>query len=107
MVDNDMDLPDILNGWIVGAPDLAGVQSFIDTYDIIDIRGAQDFANGHIQGAVNSPLGNILTAAANTSKPILVVCYTGQSAGHAVVALRLSGYTDAKVLKFGMSGWRS
>jgi rhodanese-related sulfurtransferase len=48
-----------------------------------------------------------LTTAASATKPILVVCYTGQSAGHAVVALRLSGYSDAKVLKWGMSGWRS
>ena len=107
MVDNGMDLPDILDSWIVGAPALADVQTFIDAYDIIDIRSAQDYATSHIEGAVNSTLGDILTTAANATKPILVVCYTGQSAGHAVVALRLSGYPDAKVLKFGMSGWRA
>lgn len=106
MVDNNMDLPDILTNWIVGAPALADVQTFIDTYDIIDIRSASDFAAGHIEGAVNSTLANILTAAQGTTKPILVVCYTGQTASHAVVALKLSGYT-AKVLKFGMSGWSS
>lgn len=107
MVDNNMDLPDILTDWIVGAPALADVQTFINTYDIIDLRSAQDFAAGHIEGAVNSTLANILTAAATTSKPILVVCYTGQTAAHAVVALRLSGYSTSKVLKWGMSGWNS
>jgi len=106
MVDNDLDLPKILDGWIVGPPALADVQTFIGTYDIIDIRGASDFTKGHIEGAVNSPLADILTAAANTTKPILVVCYTGQSAAHGVVALKLSGY-QAKVLKWGMSGWRA
>jgi rhodanese-related sulfurtransferase len=106
MVDNNLDLTDILSGWIVPAPDLASVQTFIDSYDIIDIRNAQDFGTSHIEGAVNSSLANILTAAANTTKPILVVCYTGQAAGHAVVALKLSGY-DAKVLQWGMSGWRA
>lgn len=106
MVDNDMDLPKIITDWIVAAPALADVQTFIDGYDIIDIRGAQDFTVSHIDGAVNSPLADVLTAAANTTKPILVVCYTGQSAAHAVVALKLSGY-QAKVLKFGMSGWRA
>jgi rhodanese-related sulfurtransferase len=105
MVENGMDLPDVLNAWIVGPPALEDVQSFISTYDIIDIRGPQDYAAGHIEGAVNSTLANILTTAENTTKTILVVCYTGQSAGHGVVALRLSGY-DAKVLKWGMSGWR-
>lgn len=107
LVDNDMDLPDVLTGWIVGAPAAADLSTFIGTYDILDIRAADAFAAGHIDGAVNSSLGNILTDAANTSKPILVACYTGQTASHAVVALRLSGYTDAKVLKWGMSGWHS
>jgi len=106
MVANDMDLPDILTDWIVPAPALADVQTFINTYDIIDIRSAADYAAGHIEGAVNSTLANVLTTAAGTTKPILVVCYTGQSAAHAVVALKLSGYT-AKVLMWGMSGWTS
>jgi len=106
MVDNNMDLPVILTNWIVAPPALADVQTFIDAYDIIDIRGSQDFATSHIDGAVNSTLANILTAATGTTKPILVVCYTGQSAAHGVVALKLSGY-EAKVLKWGMSGWRA
>lgn len=107
LIANDMDLPDVLAGWIVGAPVEADLATFIATYDIIDIRAAEAFTAGHIEGAVNSSLGNILSDAANTTKPILVACYTGQTASHAVVALRLSGYTDAKVLKWGMSGWNS
>lgn len=107
MVANDLDLPDVLNGWIVGAPAQADLATFLNTYDIIDIRSADAYAAGHIEGAVNSSLDNILNTAANTTKPILVACYTGQTASHAVVALRLSGYTDAKVLKWGMSGWNS
>lgn len=51
----------------------------------MDIRSAVDFDNGHIKGAVNVPLANILTAAPNAgTKPILVVCYTGQTAARAV-----------------------
>lgn len=107
LVANDMDLPDVLTGWIVGAPAAADLSTFIGTYDILDIRAADAFAAGHIEGAVHSSLGTILSDAANTSKPILVACYTGQTASHAVVALRLSGHTDAKVLKWGMSGWHS
>jgi len=72
-----------------------------------DADGIVDYDNGHIPGAVLSSLGSIVTDAANHGgKPIIVVCYTGQSAGHAVMALRLSGYT-AQVLKWGMSGWHS
>ncbi|WP_321297415.1 rhodanese-like domain-containing protein [Marinifilum fragile] len=107
LVANDLDLPDVLSAWIVPAPAEADLNTFLGTYDIMDIRSAEHFAAGHIQGAVNSSLANILTDAANTSKPILVVCYTGQTASHAVVALRLSGYANAVVLKWGMSGWNS
>ncbi|MBI9059492.1 MAG: rhodanese-like domain-containing protein [Labilibaculum sp.] len=107
LVANDMDLPDVLTGWITAAPAQADLATFLGTYDVIDIRAADAFAAGHIEGAVNSSLGNILTDAVGTTKPILVACYTGQTASHAVVALRLSGYADAKVLKWGMSGWNS
>lgn len=107
LVANDLDLPDILTAWIVPAPaSEADLPAFLDSYDIIDIRGTSDFNGGHIEGAVNTTLANILVEAQNTTKTILVVCYTGQTAAHAVVALRLSGY-DAKVLMWGMSGWNS
>lgn len=107
MVANSMDLPNVLDGWITAAPAAADAATFISSYHIIDIRGASDYATSHIEGAVNSTLPGILDAASGASKPVLVVCYTGQGAGHAVVALRLSGYGDAKVLKWGMSGWTS
>ena len=107
MVDNNMDMGAILTDWIVGPPaDVADVPAFIGGYDIIDIRGASDYAAGHIEGAVNVTLVDVVTHAASTTKPILVVCYTGQTAAHAVVALKLSGY-QAKTLKWGMSGWRA
>lgn len=108
LVDNNMDTDAVIAGWITGRPATADeVPAFVASYNIIDIRSAEDFANGRLEGAVNSTLVNVLaTADAFPSvKPILVVCYTGQTAGRAVVALRLSGYTDAKVLKFGMCGW--
>jgi rhodanese-related sulfurtransferase len=102
---NDLDLSDIVTGWTIAAADVAGNE---DDYYIIDIRSSNDFATGHIAGAVNTTLGNVLDTAANSGgKPIIVVCYTGQSAGHAVVALRLSGYSDARVLLFGMSSWNA
>lgn len=104
MIANNMDASTVIDAWIIGAAD---VYANLDNFYIIDIRGADDYNAGHIEGAVNATLGTILDAAANATKPILVVCYTGQTAGHAVIALRLSGYSDAKVLKWGMSGWRA
>jgi len=109
LIENNLDIPNVLDGWITTAE---AVKTNMDDGDatndfyIIDIRAAEDFANGHIPGAVNSTLADILTTAQNSGgKNILVTCYTGQTAGHAVVALRLSGYPTAKVLKWGMCSW--
>lgn len=104
----NLDMTDVIKDWIVPAPTkLEEVDAFIAKYDILDIRSADAFAEGHIEGATNTALKNILTAAEKTNKPILVVCYSGQTAAHAVVGLKLSGYADAKTLKYGMCGWNS
>lgn len=111
MADNGMDLPDVLTGWIITPADVNAAQTDADPandFYIIDIRNSADYAAGHIDGAVNCALGDILDTAANAGgKTIVVCCYTGQSAAHAVIALRLSNYADAKTMKWGMSGWHS
>lgn len=105
LVANNMDVDDVIADWITTAENI--FTTGVDNFTIIDIRAEADYADGHIEGAINSTLGGILDAANGATKPIIVVCYTGQSAGHAVMALRLSGYADAKVLKWGMSGWNN
>ncbi len=106
---NDMDLPKVLDGWITTAAVVYAADTSADPSDdfyVIDIRSAADFTTGHIENSVNSTLADIVTTAGgNGGKPIIVVCYTGQGAGHGVVALRLSGFPTAKVMKWGMSGW--
>ena len=82
----------------------------VTNYRIFDIRSATDYTAGHIEGAFNATLGNLLTdVAANAAldAPIVVACYTGQSAGHAKIALELSGYENVQSLKFGMASWNS
>ncbi|MBU0763312.1 MAG: hypothetical protein KJ607_00590 [Bacteroidetes bacterium] len=104
MAGNNLDLDDMITNWTITASDLntAGTSN----YYIIDLRADTAYTRGHIAGAVNTTLANIVTQAGSCGgKPIVVVCYTGQSAAHGVVALRLSGYSDAMILKFGMSSW--
>jgi rhodanese-related sulfurtransferase len=109
LIANDMDLPKILDGWITTATVVHDAMTDGDAsndFYIIDIRKATDFATAHIEHSHNAALKDILDTAANSgTMPIIVVCYTGQTASHAVVALRLSGYPNAKVMKWGMSGW--
>ena len=105
MVENSLDLPDVLTGWTIPSSTLYSAMS---DYYVFDIRSADTYNAGHIEGAVNVALKDVVSKAADyNDKPIVVVCFTGQTAGHAVMALRLSGYPDAKVLLFGMSSWNS
>jgi rhodanese-related sulfurtransferase len=103
-----LDLTDVLiNGWVKPASAVVDTSDFtIPDWYVMDIRSSSDFAAGHIKGAVNVALKDVLVKAPEANgKKILVVCKTGQTAGQAVMALRLSGYSDAAVLKFGMAGW--
>jgi len=113
MVASDLDLPALLDGWVI-APKLISEDGIVEDadhtipgYHVFDIRSADDFNAGHIKESINVALADVVTKAADYSdKPILVVCYSGQTAGRAVMALRLSGY-EAKVMKFGFSYWSS
>lgn len=103
LVAQDLDMNKILDGFVFPAPEDGNVSAFY----VMDIRSADDFALGHIEGAHRVDLPNILTEAALADKGILVVCKTGQTATHAVTLLRLSGFPTAKALKWGMSGWNT
>ena len=91
--------------FVVGAPAAADLDAFLAKYTIIDIRSNTDFMANHIQGAKNVAFADILTEAAASTKPVLVVCYTGQTACYATALMRLYGYSHTRALKWGMSGW--
>ncbi|MFK5879327.1 MAG: rhodanese-like domain-containing protein [Flavobacteriaceae bacterium] len=112
MVANQLDLNNILAGpgdvikFVVGAPADVDLDAFLDKYYILDIRSGDAFNSGHIQGANNIAFADILTEAGNANgQPILMVCYTGQTACYATSLLRMYGYDDTQALKWGMSGW--
>ena len=71
---------------------------------ILDIRKPEDYDEKHIDGAINVPwaeVGDYLDDFPKDEK-IIVICYTGQTAGQTVAILRLLGF-DACSLKGGMS----
>ena len=114
MADNNLDLPELLTSAYILAGD---VNANPANYFVMDIRkgdkyfaGTPDFEDGHIPGAHSVALADVVTyeAANNAGNlPVVVACYTGHDSGHGTMALRLSGVTTAKSLKWGMSGWHS
>ena len=75
---------------------------------IVDLRKPEDYALGHIPGAVNFSVKKLFSVDNLKKLPpdrqIVVYCYTGQTSSQAVAALRMLGY-DAYNLLFGMPAW--
>ncbi len=74
-------------------------------YFLLDTRKPEDYARGHIEGAVNifwlDMLKDENLAKLPHDRRIIVCCYVGHTASQVLVMLRLLGY-DVRVLKFGM-----
>jgi len=65
---------------------------------LIDVRTSREFAQGHIDGALNIPYQEIdkLMSAIGTDKtrPVVVYCRSGNRSGKSKVVLETKGYTN-------------
>jgi rhodanese-related sulfurtransferase len=105
---NSMDINHILGDKTAGTFfATAAAEDMADNFSILDLRSAEVFDTAHIDGAKNIAFADILDECEAADKPVLMVCYTGQTACYATALCRLAGYTDTKALKWGMSGWHS
>jgi hypothetical protein len=72
------------------------------------VRSAEDYEKGHITGAVNMDPKTMFTEggmiAVPDNVPLVVYCYTGQTASQVTSALNMLGY-DASNMLWGMQGW--
>ncbi len=61
---------------------------------ILDIRSEEDYAKGHLKGAVNVPFKEVVGVLDQLPRQqrIVVACYSGQTAGQIVGSLRLGGF---------------
>ena len=79
------------------------------TIKVIDLRNGKDFSEGHIKGAENIKLSELLDYIKSIDvasfEKIVMVCYTGQTASYATSALQMMGYTNVYAMKWGMSSW--
>lgn len=118
--DIDPDIQSAIDAYYAGLADVketmyknymvseANLKKMIDDGDesiyVLSIRQQDAYDEGHIKGAVLMPFGKGMEESFGTlptDKTIVVYCYSGQTAGQTVAALRLVGY-DAVSLKGGM-----
>ena len=78
---------------------------------VVDVREPAEFDGplGHIDGAINIPLGQLSAAWSNQDAGeagVVVVCRTDQRSARAAGMLQAKGVRQVKVLRGGMEAWR-
>ncbi len=88
--------------------DLQQVYDRRDDVQIVDCREGWEWAAGRIEGAIHIPLNDIMSgggATVDASRPVFVVCRTGNRSELATAMLRARGF-DAQNMEGGMEAWQ-
>lgn len=77
---------------------------------ILDVRTAEEYKEGHLEGAVLVPVQEKafveeVKKSIKPDEPVLVYCRSGGRSAKAVAMLREAGYTKLQELKGGMIAW--
>lgn len=78
---------------------------------ILDVRTPEEYASGHIPGAVNinvfdSDFMQKVDAQTDKSRPVAVYCRSGKRSANAATQMSKAGY-DVTNLKGGINAWAS
>jgi len=76
---------------------------------LIDVRTAAEYADGHLAKAKLIPVQEIESRMAeiDKSKPILLYCRSGHRSGNALKILQGKGFTQAKHMEGGINAWQA
>ena len=91
--------------------DAAALLKRIDSKDasllVLDVRTPEEFAAGHVPGALNIPYTYLPARSAElaSDKDVVIYCATGIRAERAASRLRENGFTRLLHLDGDMTGW--
>jgi rhodanese-related sulfurtransferase len=76
---------------------------------VIDVREPEEFASGHVPGAVNLPQADLATRLDEVprDRPVLVICQGGFRSLRAAQFLRQRGFADVASVQGGTEAWRA
>jgi rhodanese-related sulfurtransferase len=82
----------------------------INDYWIVDIRDSEEFAQGHLESALNVVHSELKRVVDSLNllipfKRIVIVSKNGQSSSYFTCILRIAGYTNVYSLNYGMASW--
>jgi len=74
---------------------------------VVDVRTPQEYAQGHLKGAINIPLSDLplRIGGLDPNKPILVYCQTGYRSAQASAILAKAGFTQVYNMDGGLTAW--
>jgi rhodanese-related sulfurtransferase len=77
---------------------------------VVDVCEPDEYAQGHVNGARNVPVGQfeqrLPEVVKNKSVPLILVCASGARANRALATAKKLGYEQAQVLAGGMKAWK-
>lgn len=75
---------------------------------LLDVRTVEEFAGGHVPGALNIPVQALAQRLAEVPKgrPVIVYCESGRRSARALDLLKEAGYTDVREMDGSMAAWR-
>lgn len=85
------------------------VHDHLDEITLVDCRDLYEWVAGHVDGAVHLPVNAIMAGAGqdlDRSKPIAVICRTGNRSELATMMLQARGF-DATNVEGGMEAWQA
>jgi hydroxyacylglutathione hydrolase len=107
--------PSIIDEWKSAGKDLGTIPQVsadkLDTigeYQVIDVRGASEFADGHIPGSQNVPVGYVGDNISElpSDRPLVFQCQTGRRSSIAASVVAAEGRTDIYNLVGGFEAWK-
>ena len=83
----------------------------LSDYFLMDIRTLSQYQSGHIEGARNFGIEQLLDSLEYNSVPfdakIIIISESGQKAAYATSLIRMYGFTNIFSLDFGMAQWNA
>lgn len=78
---------------------------------VLDVRSADEYAAGHVPGAINVPHGELTPAhdavRAWAERPVVVYCRSGRRSAIAIEVLEKGGFSRVQHLEGDMLGWEA
>ncbi|WP_062059839.1 rhodanese-like domain-containing protein [Aquimarina longa] len=82
----------------------------MEKVQLIDVRTPDEFAEGHIEGAINIDFRNKnfeeLIIKVDKTKPVAVYCGTGRRSGKCSAYMKKAGFTKIYDLNGGITEWK-